>query len=209
MLCVSNITYPKLQCIAARKEELSLYNRHITRLPEIVLIPHLKVLDLRNNELYTLPITGFDKLTELRELYLDNNKLSSLPHAIGYLQKLTILSVKRNNLMSLPSSLALLFNLQQLFLSDNNIREVPTMLGSLRNLKRLEVANNPFLKEISDDVTDIIQYLQKIQQSVERKKNVRMKITVSISFQLLLQFYSNSYANMYRLLEIMVLVVPP
>jgi len=168
------------QCVAMKKDELSLYNRHITRLPEIVLIPHLKILDLRNNELFALPITGFDKLTELTELYLDNNKLATLPHVIGSLQKLVILSVKRNNLTQLPPSLAILFNLQQLFVVDNNIREVPTILGGLKNLKRFDASNNPFLKLISEDVTDLIEYLRKMHQTVERKKNLRMKLVVRL-----------------------------
>jgi Leucine-rich repeat (LRR) protein len=167
------------QCQTLKRTELALYNRHITRLPEILLMQHLKILDLRFNDLQTLPISGLDNLVSLQEFYLDNNQLVSLPHGIGNLQKLVVLSVKKNKLTTLPPSLPLLFNLQQLFISDNNIPEVPLILGSLKGLKKLDASNNPFLKKIPSDVTDLMSYLREQEKNAE-KRTARIKLVVCL-----------------------------
>jgi hypothetical protein len=168
-----------LQCQTLKRTELALYNRHIIRLPEILLMNHLKILDLRFNDLQTLPMSGLDNLVSLQEFYLDNNQLVSLPHGIGNLQKLTVLSVKKNKLIMLPPSLPLLFNLQQLFISDNNIREVPMVVGSLKSLKKLDASNNPFLKNIPSDFTDLLAYLREQEKNAE-KRTARIKLVVRI-----------------------------
>jgi Leucine-rich repeat (LRR) protein len=141
------------------------------------MMSHLRILDLRNNNLTQLPLS-LEDLQSLEQLYLDSNRLSSLPHSVGSLQRLLILSVRKNNLAQLPGSLPLLVNLQQLFVTDNAIKEIPLMLGSLRGLKKLDLSGNPCMSKVPGSVTDTLEYIREQYKSSDAKKNLRMKLAV-------------------------------
>jgi Leucine-rich repeat (LRR) protein len=59
------------------------------------------------------------QLTNLQELYLDNNLLNQLPPEIGLLTNLQQLHLTNNQLSQLPPEIGLLTNLQELDLYHN------------------------------------------------------------------------------------------
>ncbi|KAF6778175.1 hypothetical protein AHF37_02378 [Paragonimus kellicotti] len=101
------------------------------------------VLDLSNEELQQLPSGVFDDLTWLTELYLYENKLSSLPPSIGRLTNLRLLLVQQNLLAKLPKEMANLIKLEQLDLRHNRLEgSLPVCISSMFNLKNLLLKYN-------------------------------------------------------------------
>ena len=82
------------------------------------------------------------KFSELQELGLSWNQLSSLPESISSLQKLRVLDLSDNQLSSLPKSIGSLHNLQQLFLWNNQLFSLPESFSSLKNLRELWLLGN-------------------------------------------------------------------
>ena len=76
---------------------------------------NLKQLNLGNNLLTSLPVE-IGNLISLQELYLDANLLTSLPVEIGNLTNLKGLYLGRNQLTSLPVEIGNLISLQELYL---------------------------------------------------------------------------------------------
>ena len=108
-------------------------------------------LDLSGQGLRSLSPRLFQGYTFLTRLFIDNNKLSALPHAIGQLRSLRHLDASRNQLKALPESIGMLVNLERLDVFDNNIRSIPFQVGHLHRLDFLGIDGNPFdedLKEI-------------------------------------------------------------
>lgn len=88
----------------------------------------------------------------LTKLYLNQNKLSTLPPAIGRLRGLSVLDLSLNELTELPPELGMLVNLKSLLLFDNHLETLPYELGSLYQLEMLGVEGNP----LSDDMRNIV-----------------------------------------------------
>ena len=61
------------------------------------------------------------KCITVKELYISNNQLTSLPESIGQLTNLIDLRLSNNQLTSLPASIGNLTNLEILSLSDNQL----------------------------------------------------------------------------------------
>jgi Leucine-rich repeat (LRR) protein len=77
-------------------------------------------------------------------LWLNDNRLTSLPSELGQLSKLTYLNLDRNPLTALPDSLGRLSNLTWLRLNQNRLTALPTDLSGLaQNLKTLYLMGNP------------------------------------------------------------------
>ncbi|XP_034565480.1 E3 ubiquitin-protein ligase LRSAM1 isoform X2 [Notolabrus celidotus] len=103
-----------------------------------------KVLILHSNELRSFVPKGSDmtNLFTLKVLDLHNNKLASLPEDIGKLSSLQILNVEKNRIKTLPDSIADLRLLQTLNLKGNHLSELPASVGSLSSLRTLDVSEN-------------------------------------------------------------------
>ncbi|XP_023816444.1 E3 ubiquitin-protein ligase LRSAM1 isoform X1 [Oryzias latipes] len=103
-----------------------------------------KVLILHSNDLKYLLPKGCDisTLSTLKVLDLHENKLATLPEDIGKLVSLQILNVEKNRLKVLPESIGDLHLLQTLNLKGNCLCELPSSMGSLRSLRTLDVSDN-------------------------------------------------------------------
>jgi leucine-rich repeat protein SHOC2 len=98
---------------------------------EIGRLSALRQLWLYNNRLTSLP-AEIRQLTSLRELWLYNNRLTSLPAEIGQLTSLTHLSLDRNQLTSMPAEIGQLTSLTQLYLDRNQLTSMPAAIRELR-----------------------------------------------------------------------------
>lgn len=96
---------------------------------------------------------------------LDENKLKVIPAELGYLSRLTRLSVEGNQLATLPPTFSGLLSLQSLHLRRNPITTLPMTLGLLTSLTSLEIDIPGVLfppKEILGRTTgEILDFLKK------------------------------------------------
>lgn len=79
----------------------------------------------------------------LEKLYLNHNKLKTLPPAVGLLRHLTHLDVSGNELSDLPAEIGMLTNLRKFLLFDNNLHTLPYEMGCLYRLDTLGIEGNP------------------------------------------------------------------
>eukprot|EP00127_Corallochytrium_limacisporum_P005567 Clim_evm84s207 gene=Clim_evmTU84s207 len=109
--------------------------------PSYVEDERLRVLELEDNKLTTLPYEiGF--MEDLEELYLQRNKLVSLPPAIGSVTNLTILNVANNKLQDLPEEIGELVHLSVLNAASNLLISLPSAIGNCRSLQFVSLENN-------------------------------------------------------------------
>lgn len=101
-------------------------------------------LHLKNNKLEKIPAGAFDNLSNLRELYLQNNLLTNEGmdnETFSQLSSLECLDLSNNNLSVVPKGLPR--NLVLLHLEKNAIRSIPVdVLTPVRNLEYLLLHNN-------------------------------------------------------------------
>lgn len=137
---------------------LGLPNLHISELPDLSSLIHLRFLSLYNNELSAIPDSVIS-LHELQYLNLYHNKISFLPAEINSLSKLKYLNLSENKLERLPLEISLL-PLEHLDLYSNNLSEIPSNIGKLQQLKYLSLSYNN-LTELPRSIGDL-QSLKKL-----------------------------------------------
>ncbi|NWS66201.1 LRSM1 ligase, partial [Crotophaga sulcirostris] len=127
-------------CKVLQKKVLILHTNNLTSLVpkscSLLSLITLKVLDLRDNQLASLP-SDIGQLTSLQVLNLERNLLKCLPQSIGDLAQLQMLNVKGNKLKELPATVSGLRSLRILDLSENLLKELPRMLAYVRTLETL------------------------------------------------------------------------
>ncbi|XP_076337054.1 uncharacterized protein LOC143239632 [Tachypleus tridentatus] len=111
--------------------------------------PQVSMLDLRSNgaeetdqgqwQLLELP-----KYNHLKRLNLADNKLTSLPLAIGKLFTLEVLNVSANKLTCLPADIWKLSRLERLHADFNNISQLSEEYAVISNIKCLTLGYNDF-----------------------------------------------------------------
>lgn len=85
-----------------------------------------------------------ERLPQLQEMDLSNNKLRFLPESTFQLTQLTHLNLSRNHLTALSPNVQQLTNLEVLDLRNNRITSLPEdALLALPQLKEIRVAGNP------------------------------------------------------------------
>jgi Leucine-rich repeat (LRR) protein len=125
-------------------KSVSQQNRLFTSVDEALTVSSDSVyrLDLSKQKLETLPSEIFN-FTNLRELYLNRNKLTSLPKAFMKFNHLEVLDLSKNKFETFPTQLCSVVSIKQLFLGRNNIQYIPECIGQLENLEILDLWLNP------------------------------------------------------------------
>ncbi|MEE6495578.1 hypothetical protein FKM82_002087 [Ascaphus truei] len=104
----------------------------------------LSKLHLKNNKLEKIPQGAFSELSDLRELYMQNNLLTNEGmdnETFGRMARLEYLDLSSNNLTQIPSGLPR--NIVLLHLEKNSIRSISEdVLTQIRNLEYLLLHNN-------------------------------------------------------------------
>jgi len=95
-------------------------------------------------------------LTELKQLFLNDNDLTSLPSQLGELTKLEKLEIRNNSLISFPASIGKCISLKSIDIRSNQLEELPPEIGELKQLETLQLWGNKFTslpQEIADCVS--------------------------------------------------------
>jgi Leucine-rich repeat (LRR) protein len=98
---------------------------------------------LRLQKCYMEAVPRFiDRFKYLRQISLNDNKLSSLPEEIGFVKALKFLSLAGNKLMNLPGSIGMLKDLEHLNLARNQIIALPDSLSRCTKITDLYLFDN-------------------------------------------------------------------
>ena len=109
-------------------------------------------MDLSGQGLRALSPSLFMDYMFLGKLFIDNNRLTHLPQAIGQLRNLTHLDASNNELMVIPDEIGMLVNLKSLLVFDNNITLLPYEIGYLYKLETLGIEGNPLDEEMKEEI---------------------------------------------------------
>ncbi|XP_008116627.1 leucine-rich repeat-containing protein 7 isoform X8 [Anolis carolinensis] len=104
-------------------------------------LTQLERLDLGNNEFSELPEV-LEQIQNLKELWMDNNALQTLPGPIGRLKQLVYLDVSKNRIESIDMDISGCEALEDLLLSSNMLQQLPDSIGLLKRLTTLKVDDN-------------------------------------------------------------------
>ncbi|XP_078451828.1 volume-regulated anion channel subunit LRRC8A-like [Lampetra planeri] len=124
--------------------ELELSRCDLERIPHAIFsLTNLQELDLKENNLKTVEeIISFQHLHRLSCLRLWYNQIAYLPIQIGLLSGLERLYLNRNKLQSIPAQLSCCRRLRHLELSRNLLTEIPREIRGLASLQHLALTGN-------------------------------------------------------------------
>jgi Leucine-rich repeat (LRR) protein len=139
------------------KKLLNLSNHKLLFLnPKIKNWSKLKNLQVQNNRISDLP-AGFCDISTLCSLDLSANRIQKLPDSLGYLQNLQFLNLSHNQIKVLPNTFFALHSLQELNLSNNQLSQLGQIFCFLPDLHSLDLSNNKLQK-----LTTSVRKLQKL-----------------------------------------------
>ncbi|CAG8627468.1 7296_t:CDS:2, partial [Cetraspora pellucida] len=132
---ISSISLQKLQKLILSKNQLTHFSLKKTNLSLIE-------LSLANAKLLALQNDLFEHLLSVQKLDLRNNELTSIPTTIGLMTNLTHLTCICNTLRTLPSEICSLVSLYTLDIHFNQLVSLPQEIWLCRSLANLNVSSN-------------------------------------------------------------------
>eukprot|EP01117_Protostelium_nocturnum_P016620 TRINITY_DN6624_c0_g1_i2.p1 TRINITY_DN6624_c0_g1~~TRINITY_DN6624_c0_g1_i2.p1 ORF type:complete len:1223 (-),score=447.26 TRINITY_DN6624_c0_g1_i2:317-3985(-) len=134
-----------LEAFSARKCKLKELNESFYQLNQI------RYVDLAFNSFDSIPIRIFETFSNLKELCLSNNRITSVPREISKLSSLKILLLDNNLISDFPDSFFELKNLRILRLSSNRLKRIPQEFVQFQKLESLH-ANNNLIDQVPEHV---------------------------------------------------------
>lgn len=130
-------------------------------------------MDLCGQGLRGMAPALFRHYPKLRKIYLNWNKLVTIPPQIGQMRYLTVLDLSMNQLDYLPPEIGMLTNLKRLLLFDNRLEDLPFEMGSLFQLEMLGLEGNPMRQDYKERLVEhgtqeLIRYLREQAPSKSR-----------------------------------------
>lgn len=120
-------------------------NFNLKTIPEpIFKLDALKELHLEENRITLIPDT-ISKLKNLTMLFLSSNRIRIISDSINSLDSLEYLDLKRNRVKNLPEDISNLKELSSLYLNKNNLQQLPESITRLVKLRYLDITYNPNL----------------------------------------------------------------
>ncbi|RDX83374.1 Plant intracellular Ras-group-related LRR protein 6, partial [Mucuna pruriens] len=150
-------------------------------------------LDLSNNNLQIIPESLTARLLNMVVLDVRSNQLRTLPNSIGCLSKLKLLNVSGNLIEYLPKTIENCRSLEELNANFNKLIQLPEAIGfELINLKKLSVNSNKlvFLPRSTSHLTALkvldvrLNCLRSLPEDLENLINLET-LNVSQNFQYL------------------------
>uniref|UniRef100_A0A8C1L2X9 Leucine-rich repeat-containing protein 7 n=1 Tax=Cyprinus carpio TaxID=7962 RepID=A0A8C1L2X9_CYPCA len=115
----------------------------IAKLPDgFTQLLNLTQLFLNDAFLEYLPPDVLEQIHSLKELWLDNNSLQTIPGSVGKLRQLRYLDLAKNRIESLDADISGCESLEDLLLSSNMLQQLPDSIGKLKKLTTLKVDDN-------------------------------------------------------------------
>nr|CAH8868196.1 unnamed protein product [Trichobilharzia regenti] len=147
---MNGINVSILRAITTRQKRLTIRNKQLRHLTNSVgFLDWLVVLDLRSNNLSTLPIL---LPRNLEVINLGNNVFTDIPEAVYELTLLKSISIYNNRLQSIPSLLfEKLVHLEYMNFNHNAIEMLCDSISNLVSLKYLSMSHNA-LKALPDSI---------------------------------------------------------
>uniref|UniRef100_A0A9J8APM9 Leucine rich repeat containing 20 n=2 Tax=Cyprinus carpio carpio TaxID=630221 RepID=A0A9J8APM9_CYPCA len=109
---------------------------------------NIQKISLANNQIKALSNKFFLTFTQLREVDLQGNVLTTLPEAVANMQHLISIDLSRNKLRVFPERLTDVSSLQHISVEGNQITELPMeKLSLMPALKSVDVRSNPLTPE--------------------------------------------------------------
>ncbi len=177
------ISMPDSKLLIKNIKVLDLSDNELKSLPKEIIFPeNLQELYLNNNGLVSLPENIiFPK--NLRELYLNNNKLKSLPDNIIFPESLQVLHLNFNELSSLPEKIKFPESLKILRLNHNELSSLPKNIIFPESLEELYLNHNK-LSLLPENII-FPKNLQELRLSNNKLKSLPEKIIFPKSLQVL------------------------
>eukprot|EP00037_Helgoeca_nana_P002248 m.32714 g.32714 ORF g.32714 m.32714 type:complete len:408 (+) comp12456_c0_seq1:28-1251(+) len=177
-------------------------NRLTSVSPRLCAMTNLTAIDLRNNQIESLPPDSLSSLVHLSYLNVSNNQLAKLPRlptSLLELQagrnqltglrsaleqglpRLKVLMLSWNQLASLPPTVSSMVQLEELDARHNQLQRLPPQIGGLRRLKRLTLYSN-MLEQIPAEIGGLeqLEHLDVLRNTIHMGEDAVHKILMSL-----------------------------
>ncbi|KAG0205801.1 cysteinyl-tRNA synthetase [Mortierella sp. GBA30] len=136
--------------------ELRMAYNDLDRVPSNVrFIVNLQILDLRGNRIRDLTKARLEDARALVMVYLQSNRLESIPDSFQSFEYLRVLNLSSNNFSKIPAVLLHIPTLEELDMSFNEIAEVSEDIGQLSRLRILLLFGNRIRSLLPKSMSDL------------------------------------------------------